>query len=106
MSERLETHFTIDAFATGAIDPSIFDHEAHVYVAWLYLKTFERDEAFARFDAALRRFTRRIGAAEKYNAMITWLFLKLIAERARDGESWTDFRARNADLIDELPRAA
>ena len=106
MSDRLEARLTIDRFESGAIEPPLFDHEAHVYVAWLYLQTFERDEAFARFDAALRRFTRRIGAAEKYNAMITWLFLKLIAERARDGESWTAFRARNADLIDELPRAA
>ena len=106
MSDRLETRFTIDRFESGAIEPSLFDHEAHVYVAWLYLQTFERDEAFARFDAALRRFTRKIGAAEKYNALITWLFLKLIAERTRDGESWTAFRARNADLIDELPRAA
>jgi hypothetical protein len=106
MSDPLETRFTIDGFESGAIDPSHFDHEAHVYVAWLYIQSFECDEAFTRFDAALRQLTRNIGAAEKYNAMITWLFLKLIAERARTDESWPVFRARNADLIDELPRAA
>ena len=106
MRESLETRFTIDDFEMGAIDPALFDHEAHVYVAWLYLRTFERDDAMARFDAALRRLTRKIGAAGKYNAMITWLFLKLIAERARDDETWPAFRARNADLIDGLPRAA
>ena len=106
MRTPLETQFTINAFESGAIDPSLFDHEAHVYVAWLYLQTFEREQAFARFDTALRKLTRKIGAAEKYNAMITWLFLKLIAERARDGESWPAFRARNADLIDQIPRAA
>jgi hypothetical protein len=106
MTTRLENHFTVDKFETSTVDASLFDHEAHVYVAWLYLQTFERDEAFRRFDAALRRFAGKIGAASKYNAMITWLFLKLIVERARDGETWPAFRARNADLIDELPRAA
>ena len=106
MRDSFETIFTVDDFEAGVIDPSLFDHEAHVYVAWLYLKAFERDEAMGRFDAALRRLTRKIGATEKYNAMITWLFLKLIAERARENETWPAFRARNVDLFDGIPRAA
>ena len=106
MSRFPETRFTIDNFEAGAIDPDVFDHEAHVYVAWLYLKKFERDEAIQRFDAALRRLTRKIGAASKYNAMITWLFLMLIAERALEDESWPAFRARNTDLFEGFPRAA
>jgi hypothetical protein len=36
--------------------------------------------------------------------MIAWLFLLLIAERAQKGEDWSAFRARNADLFDDLPR--
>jgi hypothetical protein len=32
--------FTIDAFERGEIDPEAFDHEAHVYMAWLYLERF------------------------------------------------------------------
>ena len=55
------------------------------------------------FDAALQRLTKRIGAASKYNAMITWLFLMLIAERVRADEDWPSFRARNADLFDQGP---
>lgn len=106
MTRSLESLFTVDAFESATIDPALFDHEAHVYVAWLYLQAFGHDEAPRRFDAALQRFTRKIGAAAKYNAMITWLFLKLIAERVRDDEPWPAFRARNADLIDGLPRAA
>ncbi len=106
MSRSPESRFTVDRFEAGAIDPDAFDHEAHIYVAWLFLKTFERDEAIQRFDAALRRFTRKIGAAPKYNAMITWLFLKLIAERALEDESWLAFRARNTDLFEGFPRAA
>lgn len=106
MTQSLEALFPIDDFEAGVIDAARFDHEAHVYVAWLYLQTFEADEAIRRFDAALRRLTRTIGAAGKYNAMITWLFLKLIAERARKNETWPAFRDRNTDLIDGFPRAA
>ena len=106
MSRSPESRLTVDNFEAGTIDPDLFDHEAHIYVAWLYLKTFEGDEAIRRFDAALQRLTQKIGAASKYNAMVTWLFLKLIAERALADESWLDFRARNSDLFEGFPRAA
>ena len=105
MNELIESAFTVDGFESGAIDASRFDHEAHVYVAWLYVQTFGPDKAARRFDAALRRLTRRIGAPEKYDAMVTWLFLKLIAARARSDEDWPAFRVRNADLVDEFPRS-
>ena len=82
-----------------------FDHEAHIYVAWLYLDAWPREDAIARFDAALQRFTGKIGATSKYSAMITWLFLLLIAERRREGEDWPGFRTRNSDLFDQRPKS-
>ena len=96
---------TIERFEATDIDPALFDHEAHVYVAWLYVMAYPRREAVARFDAALRRLIVRAGGAGKYNAMITWLYLLLIAERARADEDWPTFRARNTDLIHERPGA-
>ncbi len=106
MNDVRQSKLTLERFEAAEIDPARFDHEAHVYVGWLYIMTYPRREAIARFDAALRRLTSRIGAESKYNAMITWLFLMLIAERARQDEDWPAFRARNADLFDEWPRAA
>jgi len=101
---ELENEFTIERFERGDIDPARFDHEAHVYVGWLYVTTYARADAISRFDAALRRLTRQVGAADKYNAMITWLFLLLIDERARHGEDWPSFRERNSDLFEGRPR--
>jgi hypothetical protein len=97
--------FTIERFEAAQVDAARFDHEAHVYMGWMYLRAYPRDEAIARFDAALRRLTEKIGATRKYNAMITWLFLLLIAERSRDDEDWLAFRRRNADIFDKLPRS-
>ena len=97
---------TLEQFERSDVDPALFDHEAHVYVGWLYVSRFGRREAIARFDAALKRLVTKLGAERKYNAMITWLFLVLIADRAREGEDWAAFRSRNSDLIDDRPQAA
>lgn len=106
MSKQLQAKYSIEKFEAGDVDPAGFDHEAHIYVGWLYVKTYERPQAITQFDAALRRLTDKIGASDKYNAMITWLFLLLIEERAQEGENWLTFRARNNDLFDGRPRAA
>ncbi len=106
MNVLAQPDITLEQFERGDIDPARFDHEAHVYVGWLYVSRFGRKEAIERFDAALKQLVRKIGAESKYNAMITWLFLVLIADRAQQDEDWVAFRNRNADLIDDRPKAA
>ena len=104
MTTRGTSELSIARFEAGDIDPAGFDHAAHVHVAWLYVRAYPAREAVTRFDAALRRFTDRVGASDKYNAMITWLFMLLIIERSRANESWDEFRSGNADLFDDRPR--
>jgi len=99
MNETARAALSIQAFEAADIDADAFDHESHVYLAWLYVQEFELAQAIARFDAALRRLTAKLGAAGKYHATITWLFLLLISERSEDDEDWTTFRARNSDLV-------
>ena len=106
MRSDLQEYYSVKAFEAGDVDPGRFDHEAHIYVGWLYLQTYELNKAISLFDAALRRLTRKIGAEKKYNAVITWLFLLLINERMREGEAWTTFRIRNSDLFEGCPRQA
>ena len=91
----------VDLFESGQIEPERFDHEAHVYVAWCFVTIFPLADAIARFDNALRRTTKKLGIPGKYHATITWFFLVLIAERTRGDESWTTFKARNPDLVQE-----
>lgn len=99
MKEDVSAALSIAAFEASDIDPDTFDHESHVYLAWLYVREYDLGHAIARFDAALRRLTEKLGATGKYHATITWLFLVLISERAEDGEDWPAFRARSSDLI-------
>ena len=103
MDMGTHTEYTIEKFEAGDINPARFDHEAHIYVGWLYMTTYERAEAIARFDAALRRLTAKVGATNKYNAMITWLFLLLIAARATDGERLAQLPRPQQRLVRRLP---
>jgi hypothetical protein len=86
-------------FEDGNIDVARFDHEAHIFIGWLYIGRHELPQAIIRFDSALKRLIRRSGAPEKYHATITWLFLLLIHERYRDNETFAAFRQRNQDLF-------
>lgn len=101
MTALLHQELTIEQFESGQIDADLFDHEAHVYVAWLFVTTFELANAIARFDSALRRLTAGLGVPEKYHATITWFFLFQIAERYRENESWPAFKSRSPDLVSD-----
>jgi len=90
---------TIERFESGDIDADTFDHLAHVYVGWLYIRKYELSEAITRFNAALKRLVAKLGAENKYHTTLTWFFLLLIAERATPNESWKDFERCNDDLI-------
>lgn len=95
------SNLSIASFESGRIDAAAFDHEAHVYMAWLYVREYPLAEAIGRYSAALRRLTASLGVPGKYHATITWFFLLLIAERgAADPDTgWEAFRAANADLL-------
>jgi hypothetical protein len=88
------------AFEAGEIDPATFSHEAHVHVAWCYLQAYPLAEAIAKFTAALRSWTERLGAARKYHETISWFFMIAIADRGAAGCDWETFRAQNGDLIE------
>jgi hypothetical protein len=98
-SDFEDTEFTIEKFEASDIDPETFDHEAHVYVGWLYVRELPLTEAIARFDAGLKRLVTKVGAEGKYHTTLTWFFLLLIGERAETDEPWHVFRHRNPDLI-------
>ena len=87
MNGSLQDYFTISRFEAADLDPARFDHEAHLYMAWLYLQEYPRDKAITSFDRALRGLTEKIGA-----------------ERMIPSENWVAFRARNTDLFDDRPR--
>ncbi len=101
MDSATSPEYSIDDFEAGHVDPERFDHEAHVYVAWLYVREYPLSEALEKFDVALQRLVIKLGAEGKYHATLTWFFLLLIAQRAATAETWQVFKRSNTDLIND-----
>jgi hypothetical protein len=90
-------------FESGGLDAQSFHHADHVRVAFLYLRRYPALEALQRFSTSLAGFAAVIGKPQIYHETTTWAFMLLIRERlARTGsdQSWTEFAAVNADLLD------
>ena len=101
MSAVSAPHWTIESFESAAIDAEAFDHEAHIYVGWLYLERYPLAQGIAQFTDALRRLTRKLGVPGKYHETISWFFLLLIEERrsVSTRNDWFGFRRANNDLF-------
>jgi hypothetical protein len=79
-----------------------FRHADHVKMAFLYLGRYPLLEAIRHFSCSLVRFATAHGKTNLYNQTITWAYLLLIQERlARAGQpqTWAEFAAGNADLL-------
>ena len=89
-------------FEDGSLANESFHHADHVRMAFLYLSRYPALEALQRFSNALVRFATAKGKPQLYHETITWAFLLLIRERiVRAGiqQTWTQFAAGNADLL-------
>jgi hypothetical protein len=98
---------TDDEFLASFEDCSLanasFHHSDHIKMAFLYLCRYSTLEAVKRFSTSLVRFATANGNPRLYNETVTWAFLFLIHERmARAGcqQNWTQFAAKNGDLLD------
>lgn len=89
------------AFEAGRLDPKAFNHKAHVFAGWLYVRRYPLTEAIARFSHALKAFAKRAEAPTKYHETITWFYMLLIAERQGRGkhQDFKSFLAANGDLV-------
>jgi hypothetical protein len=101
MSAVSAPHWTIESLESATIDAEAFDHEAHIYVGWLYLERYPLAEAIEQFTNALRRLTRKLGVPGKYHETISWFYLLLIEERrsVSTRNDWFTFRRENNDLF-------
>ena len=101
MTKPLRPALGIDDLEQGRIEGGSFNHEAHVYLAWLYLDRYPVTEAIERYTAALKRLTAKLGVPGKYHDTITWFFMLIIAQRriACADVDWTVFKEKNADLL-------
>ena len=83
-----------------------FSHEAHVRLAYVYLREHDLFGALERYRTSLRRFASHHGAPGKYHETVTCALVILIHERLtrmqRDQAEpvrWAAFADANPDLL-------
>ena len=93
-------------FEDCTLAPEAMTHEAHVRLAWLYLRRESFPEALARVRAGLQAFNRVHGVPDApdrgYHETLTVAWMRLVGATIRAhgaGEGWEEFRAGHPHLF-------
>ena len=86
-------------FQTASLDPVLFNHEAHLRLAWIHLKNYGLQNAIINITTQLRNFVLLLGAGEKYHHTLTVAAIKMVDHfmAKSDTDNFPDF-------INQFPR--
>ena len=86
-------------FLNCTLDSSLFNHEAHIRLAWIHILNYGVDQAILNVDEQLIKFVASLGAEDKYNKTVTVAAVKAVYHFIQKSKS-NNFK----DFIDEFPR--
>lgn len=70
-------HYALDderfarQFEHGTLDPTLFSHEAHLRLAWMYIGKYGVDQAIRNICRQIEAFDQKFGDGTKYNVTVT-----------------------------------
>ena len=91
------------AFEDCSIPKASWTHEAHVRMAWLYLRRRPLDEVVPFVRRAIQRYNTSLGNTEGYHETITVAYLRLIdalIDRDAPGGTFASFSTAHPTLLD------
>jgi hypothetical protein len=86
-------------FSNCTLDASLFNHEAHIRLAWIHIIKYGVDQAISNVDAQLIKYVTSLGARDKYNKTVTVAAVKAVYHFIQKSES-NSFKV----FIKEFPR--
>lgn len=101
----MEKHWTLsdqefeEQLITCTLPPSIFSHEAHLRLAWIYITKYGIELAIIKIQKQLKHYVNFLGAEEKYNTTLTIAATKAVHHFILKSDS-DSFK----NLITEFPR--
>jgi hypothetical protein len=81
----------LKSFEECSLPKRLWTHEAHVRMAWLYLRQRPLAEVIPIVRQAIQRYNGSLGNAEGYHETITLAYLVLIDDRIDRGSSQETF---------------
>ncbi|MFD1095561.1 hypothetical protein [Salegentibacter chungangensis] len=101
----MKTHFDLSdrefelLFKNGRLDPAIFNHEAHLRLAWIHINKYGCKTAADNINRQLLIYVTRLGARDKYNKTLTTASVKAVNHFMKKSEA-DNFRG----FISDFPR--
>lgn len=89
----------VHLFETGNLSPSLFTHEAHIRLAYIYLKQFGEGLAIDKCCVGIRAFDQLHGDGTKFHKTLTVASVKAVHHFMQKSQTGTF-----DGLIKEFPR--
>lgn len=67
-----------EQFRNLKLNPELFDHEAHLRLAWIHITTYGIEKALDTISSQLKAYVVHVGAADKYNKTATMAAIKAV----------------------------
>lgn len=100
-----KSHFSLNdwdfekQFSDGSLNPALFNHEAHLRLAWIHIDKYGIEKAIENICNQLVAFVGALGASDKYNKTLTIAAIRAVYHFKL--RSQTD---NFQDFIAEFPR--
>ena len=65
-------------FQEGVLDPTLFTHEAHLRLAWLYISKYGIETAISKIRVQIKRYATLNGTPDKFNTTVTVAAVKAV----------------------------
>ncbi|MCP4978078.1 MAG: hypothetical protein GY931_18165 [Maribacter sp.] len=81
----MKNHFELNdsefthQFETVTLDPSLFNHEAHLRLAFIHIQNYGDEKAIENICHQLVAYVNHLGAAGKYNTTLTVAAVKAVS---------------------------
>lgn len=75
--ELSDSEFSIK-FKNCSLDPSTFDHEAHLRLVWLQIEENGFQQAQINIQNLIQNFVKHVGAEEKYHKTLTITAIEIV----------------------------
>lgn len=89
----------IEQFVNGTLNPKLFNHEAHLRLAWLYIGKYGVERAERDIQRQLLNFDKIVGKGDKYHITVTVVAIKIVNHFMLKSKS-SDF----TEFIIEFPK--
>ena len=86
-------------FESCELPPTVFSHEAHLRLVYLYLKQAGIKQAIAKVTSGIKHYVQYLGAQDKYNETLTVAAVRVVYHFMLKGETKSF-----AEFIIQYPR--